>query len=101
MCPTGWRSASEKTIQLGRLAVETGMFPLYEVEDGKYKMTVEVDELRPVEDYLKHQGRFRHLTPDQTENIQNRVYQEYNKLMDKINGLHSWSDLKYEWGLFE
>ena len=101
VCPTGWRSASEETIKLGRLAVETGMFPLYEVEDGKYKMTIEVDELRPIEDYLNRQGRFSHLTPDQIEKIQDKVYQEYNKLMDKVNGLHSWSDLKYEWGLFE
>ncbi len=101
VCPTGWRSASEETIKLGRLAVETGMFPLYEVEDGKYKITVDVDELRPIEDYLNRQGRFRHLTPDMIENIQDRVYQEYNKLMDKVNGLHSWSDLKDDWGLFE
>jgi len=101
VCPTGWRSASEITIKLGRLVVETGMFPLYEVEDGKYRMTVEVDELRPIEDYLKPQGRFRHLTPDQIEMIQERIYQEYNKLLDKVNGLHAWSDLKYDWGLFE
>jgi pyruvate ferredoxin oxidoreductase beta subunit len=101
VCPTGWRSASNYTIKMGRLAVETGMFPLYEVEDGKYRITVDVDELRPVEDYLKHQGRFRHLTPDQIEMIQERVYQEYNKLLDKVNGLHAWSDLQFEGGLFE
>ncbi|MBN2515677.1 MAG: pyruvate synthase subunit beta [Deltaproteobacteria bacterium] len=101
VCPTGWRSASNLTIKMGRLAVETGVFPLYEVEDGKYRITVEVDELRPVEDYLKHQGRFRHLTPDVIEMIQERVYQEYNKLLDKVNGLHAWSDLKFEGELFE
>jgi pyruvate ferredoxin oxidoreductase beta subunit len=101
VCPTGWRSPSEMTIKLGRLVVETGIFPLYEVEDGKYRMTVEVDQLRPVEDYMKPQGRYRHLTPDQIEIIQDRVYQEYNKLLDKVNGLHAWSDLQYEWGLFD
>lgn len=101
VCPTGWRSKSEQTIKLGRLVVETGIFPLYEVEDGKYRLTMEVDELRPIEDYLKLQGRFSHLTPDQIEMIQERVYQEYNKLLDKVNGLHAWSDLQYEWGLFE
>ena len=101
VCPTGWRSASNLTIKMGRLAVETGVFPLYEVEDGKYRITIDVDELRPVEDYLKHQGRFRHLTPDVIEMIQERVYQEYNKLLDKVNGLHAWSDLKFEGELFE
>jgi len=101
VCPTGWRSASEETIKLGRLVVETGIFPLYEVEDGRYRMTLETDDLRPVEDYLKLQGRFRHLTPDQIEMIQEKVYQEYNKLLDKVNGLHAWSDLMYDWTLFE
>jgi pyruvate ferredoxin oxidoreductase beta subunit len=51
--------------------VETLIFPLYEVEDGKYRITVDVENPRPVEDYLKHQGRFRHLTPDQTKLTRN------------------------------
>jgi len=94
VCPTGWRSPSDASIKLGRLASETGVFPLYEVVDGKYSMTVKHDTLRPIQDYLKLQGRFRHLTPDVIETIQARVIQEYNKLQDKINCLHAWSDLK-------
>ena len=80
VCPTGWRIAPDRAIWIGRLAVETGVFPLYEVEDGKYKITQEVDELRPVEEYLKPQGRFRHLTPEMIETIQERVTQDYKKL---------------------
>jgi pyruvate ferredoxin oxidoreductase beta subunit len=80
VCPTGWRIAPDRAIWIGRLAVETGVFPLYEVEDGKYKITHEVDELRPVGEYLKPQGRFRHLTPEMIETIQKRVTQEYNDL---------------------
>jgi len=94
VCPTGWRTASEETIKLGRLAVETGVFPLYEIEEGKYRMTVKPDKLRSVEDYLKPQGRFRHLTPDSIQKIQDRVTMEYNKLLDKIENLHSWDELK-------
>lgn len=94
VCPTGWRAPSEKTIALGRLAVETGMFPLYEVEDGKYRFTIKPDKLRPVGDYLKYQGRFRHLTPDIIEIMQEQIYQEYNKLQDKVDNLHAWSELK-------
>lgn len=75
--------------------------PLYEVEDGKYRLTVDVDNPRPIEDYLKHQGRFRHLTPDQIRMIQERVYLEYNKLMDKVENLQAWSDLKYDLGLLD
>ena len=94
VCPTGWRAASELTIALGRLVVETGIFPLFEVEDGKYRFTVKPDTLRPVKDYLKHQGRFRHLTPDVIEMIQQGVYHEYNKLQDKVDNLHAWSELR-------
>ncbi|OIP93029.1 MAG: pyruvate ferredoxin oxidoreductase [Syntrophaceae bacterium CG2_30_58_14] len=90
-CPTGWRSASETCIKLGRLALETGIFPLYEVENGVYKLTVEIPEKRrPVEDYLKLQGRFRHLTPDQMQVIQARVDLEFKKLQNKIDHSVSW-----------
>ena len=84
VCPTGWRLPPELAIRAGRLAVETGVFPLYEVEDGKYHLSYKVPKLRPVEDYLKIQGRFRHLTPDLIEKIQERVTKEYNKQLAKV-----------------
>ena len=93
VCPTGWRLPPEQCIKAGRMAVQTGIFPLYEVEDGKYRMTIETRELRPVEEYLKLQGRFRHLTEDEKKVIQERVNQEYKKLMNKVACLPSWSDL--------
>lgn len=83
ICPTGWRIPPDRAIWIGRLAVETGVFPLYEVERGKYRITVEVPELRPVAEYLKPQGRFRHLTPELIEEIQQRVKKEYDKLVVK------------------
>jgi len=83
VCPTGWRLAPEKAIWIGRLAVETGVFPMYEVVKGKYRLTMEMEELRPVEEYLKPQGRFRHLTPDLVEKIQKRVTEDYNKIKAK------------------
>ncbi|MBN1827570.1 MAG: pyruvate synthase subunit beta [Deltaproteobacteria bacterium] len=94
VCPTGWRCASEKAISMGRLASETGVFPIYEVVDGKYSLTIKHDKLRPVADYLKLQGRFRHLSPDMVKQVQERVVQEYNKLLDKVDNLHAWSELK-------
>lgn len=94
VCPTGWRLPPEQCIKAGRMAVQTGIFPLYEVEDGKYRMTIETRELRPVEEYLKLQGRFRHLSEDEKKVIQERVTQEYKKLMNKVECLPSWSDLK-------
>ncbi|MFH0813573.1 MAG: pyruvate synthase subunit PorB [Pseudomonadota bacterium] len=85
VCPTGWRLPPEKAIWIGRLAVETGVFPLYEVEKGKYRITIDVPELRPVQEYLKPQGRFRHLSPELIEQIQKRVTEEYNKLKAKTS----------------
>ena len=93
VCPTGWRAKSEECIKLGRLAVETGVFPLYEVENGVYRLTVEMpDPLRPVTDYIKTQGRFRHLTPDEIRDIQGRVDLEYRKLMNKVEHSLSWTE---------
>jgi len=83
VCPTGWRSATDTVIKLGRLAVETGMFPLYEVENGQYRMSIDLPKLRPVKDYLKQQGRFRHLSDDTISIIQERVAAEYYKLVEK------------------
>jgi pyruvate ferredoxin oxidoreductase beta subunit len=85
VCPTGWRLPSNKAIWIGRLAVETGVFPLYEVVNGAYRVTQEVPELKPVETYLKPQGRFRHLTPDMIDQIQKRVREEYEKLLAKAS----------------
>jgi pyruvate ferredoxin oxidoreductase beta subunit len=91
VCPTGWRSASEETIKLGRLAVETGVFPLYEVENGKYRMTMEIPKkLRPVGDYLKLQGRFRHLNDDDIAKVQALVNKEWNKLTNKVACMKPW-----------
>ena len=83
VCPTGWRSPTNTVIKLGRLAVETGMFPLYEIENGEYTLSYDSEPLRPVEEYLKSQGRFRHLPKEILEQIQERVIVEYNKLKKK------------------
>jgi pyruvate ferredoxin oxidoreductase beta subunit len=80
VCPTGWRSASDSAIELGRLAVTTGIFPLYEVEHGKYILNVVPAKLKPVEDYLKLQGRFRHLTPEYIALIQKDVERKFEHL---------------------
>jgi pyruvate ferredoxin oxidoreductase beta subunit len=83
VCPTGWRSAPDLSVRLGRLAVQTGVFPLYEIENGKYKITVEPSPLRPVQDYFKLQGRFRHLSEGNIKDIQERVIKDYEALKEK------------------
>ena len=60
-CPLGWRHEPGETFSIGVAVVETGLYPLLEWENGKLTRVYQVEELRPVEDYLKPQGRFRHL----------------------------------------
>jgi pyruvate ferredoxin oxidoreductase beta subunit len=83
VCPTGWRCPTDLTIRIGRLAVETGIFPLYEIENGKYRLNFDFSQLRPVNDYMKLQGRFRHLSEDLIAKIQQRVSAEYAELKEK------------------
>ncbi|MFK4084923.1 thiamine pyrophosphate-dependent enzyme [Kribbella sp. NPDC020789] len=60
-CPLGWRTASDETIQIARLATETGVFPVFEAVDGEVTEVTRIRRLRPVRDYLEPQGRFAHL----------------------------------------
>ena len=86
VCPIGWRSSSELSVRIGRLAVETGIFPLYEIVNGKYKMSLDLPKLKPIYDYMRLQGRFRHLSDDTIKQIQQRVTEEYQKLIAKTEG---------------
>jgi pyruvate ferredoxin oxidoreductase beta subunit len=66
-CPLGWGSAPEDTILIARLAIESGLFPLFEAHDGKVTSRIPIRRQVPVTEYLKRQKRFAHLfgkTPD-------------------------------------
>jgi len=60
-CPLGWGSAAEDTIRVARLAVESGLFPLFEAEHGAVVSVSKIRRQVPVEDYLRLQRRFAHL----------------------------------------
>jgi len=68
-CPLGWGAASRDTILLARLARETGIFPVFEAEDGEVTAVTKIRRRLPVEDYLRPQRRFAHLfgTPGHPE----------------------------------
>lgn len=72
-CTTGWGFKPENTIQLGRLAVESGAWGLFEIENGEFKVTYRPQNRKPVKEYLSAQKRFRHLTDDQINQIQEFV----------------------------
>ena len=79
-CPRGWRTESDLTIEIAREAVLTRYWPLYEVENGKYKITKNIVKKRPVEEYLKYQGKFRHLFKPKR---QDKMIQEIQDYVDK------------------
>ncbi len=90
-CPRGWRSDTSKSIELAKLAVETGLHPLYEVIDGKEWImsgpSKRLKELRPVDEYFKTQGQFKHLfKPEWAEFrawIQEEVLKDWEELKRK------------------
>lgn len=82
-CPTGWRTPSDLSPELSILAVETNIFPLYEIEEGRRVTINHQPRALPVQEYLLKQGRFKHLTHEQIQQIQMDVDEEWEKLKDK------------------
>jgi 2-oxoisovalerate ferredoxin oxidoreductase beta subunit len=83
-CPSGWRMDPRKAIEVSRLATQTGVFPLYEYRDGAYAFTKEIKKRKPVDEYLRLQGRFRHLTPQDVAEVQRLVDLENDQLRSKV-----------------
>jgi len=82
-CPTGWRIPSEMSIKIARMAVQTNIFPLYEVEDGvNYTINYKSKDY-PVREYFKLQGRFKHLSDEDLEQIQEMVNEDWQRLLKK------------------
>ena len=85
-CPTGWRMAENLTAKSAMLAVETNLFPLYEIIDGtEYRITHDPQGL-PVTEYLKIQGRYRHLTEEAVEDIQSEADGQWKRLLARAGG---------------
>ncbi|RLA04638.1 MAG: pyruvate synthase subunit beta [Gammaproteobacteria bacterium] len=84
-CLAGWGVADDNAVNTARLAVDSGVFPLIEVEDGlHYTITNDVKN-QPIDDYLKQQKRYRHLTEDQVNNLQEDVDQDWQRLQIKVS----------------
>ena len=84
-CPPGWRFSTEKTVEMGRLAVQTGIWPLYEIVDGTLEFSspsaslVDKNKRKPIEEYVKQQGRFDHITPEDVEELKRWVDESWLK----------------------
>ena len=90
-CPRGWRHESSKTIEIAKLAVETCLWPLYEFDNGKWRITGEsariadgTKEKRPLSDWIKSQGRFKHLLDPKWESVAEVFQANVDKKWDEL-----------------
>jgi pyruvate ferredoxin oxidoreductase beta subunit len=86
-CPTGWKFSSDKTIEVSKLAVDTGIFVLWELEGNDFnsiKVTKKIRNRKPVTDYLKTQGRFRHLfKPEPRQDVIDKIQKDVDKKCER------------------
>lgn len=83
-CARGWRCEVEESIHMARLAVETCYWPLFEVDHGTWKVTYKPREKRPISDWLKPQGRFKHLFQPDNEHIIEELQTEIDSRWEKL-----------------
>ena len=83
-CPQEWQFDPEITVNMGRWAVESRAFPLYEVGGGVYRLTLETPKPRSLADYIKAQKRFENFSEKEIEEAQTLVDTGYKKLLDTI-----------------
>jgi pyruvate ferredoxin oxidoreductase beta subunit len=84
-CNRGWRSRTDDAILLSRLAVDTCYWPLYEVENGVTRITFSPREKKPIEDFLKPQGRFKHLFKPENEWVIRKFQEDIDREWDRLH----------------
>ncbi|MDP2752928.1 MAG: thiamine pyrophosphate-dependent enzyme [Nitrospirota bacterium] len=83
-CNRGWRSRTDDSIMLSRLAVDTCYWPLYEIEDGVTKITFTPKEKKPIVEFLKTQGRFKHLFKSENEWVIKKFQEDVDKEWERL-----------------
>lgn len=84
-CPRGWRTLPEKSVELAKLGVQTGFWPLFEVENGVWRETVKVANKKPIEEFLKPQGRFKHLFAPGNEALLAKIQDEVDAYLAYVH----------------
>jgi len=88
-CPPGWGFPFGDTIRIGKLAVETGLVVLYEIENGRFRLSPTSEsvarkgKLRPVREYIVEQGRFRNITGEQINRLQEQVNARWERSLER------------------
>jgi len=86
-CPVGMRFDSAKSIEVARLAVQTRYWPVYEVENGRYKLNIKVPKPKPVSEFLKVQGRFKHLFQPKFKHVIDEIQRYVDENWERITKL--------------
>lgn len=87
-CPRGWRYASDQTVEISKLAFRTKFWPLFEVENDVWTMReVREKDLLPIEDFLRVQGRYKHLFKPENEHLIKQLQIEVDEYYDYIKGM--------------
>ena len=83
-CPRGWRYEASDIANICKLAVETCYWPLFEVVDGKWILNYEPKKKLPIEDFLKTQGRFKHLFKPENEGLLAQYQEEVDRRWEEL-----------------
>jgi pyruvate ferredoxin oxidoreductase beta subunit len=83
-CNRGWRHATDETIEITQLGVDTCYWPLYEVENGEWRLTYKPREKLPVVEWLKRQGRFRHLFKPQNRHMIDQLQEKIDTRWEEL-----------------
>lgn len=86
-CTNNWKFPTSQYVNVARLATETNFWPLFEIENGKYEINWATEKRKPIEEFLKTQGRFKHLFFPENKKIlgkiQEQVDEDWKKLLKK------------------
>ncbi|UCD54607.1 MAG: pyruvate ferredoxin oxidoreductase [Candidatus Omnitrophota bacterium] len=87
LCHRGWRYRQEDTVKVSKLAVETGYWPLIEIENGKWRFTYRPKERKPVVEFLKTQGRFKHLFKEGNKSVLDEIQKDIDNYWEYLEKL--------------
>jgi pyruvate ferredoxin oxidoreductase beta subunit len=86
-CTNLWKYPTSEYVNVGKLATETNFWPLYEIEEGKYKINLEIKDRKPIEEFLKTQGRFKHLFLPENKKVIEEIQRQVDEEWEKLNNL--------------
>ena len=87
LCHRGWRYPEKDAVQVSKLAVETGYWPLIEIENGVWRFTYKPKERKPVVEFLKTQGRFKHLFKEENKYVLDKIQKDIDSQWERLEKL--------------